>query len=597
MTRTLSLLLALIVSASPAAGQESPLAQIPAKAPLVIGIKGIKRTTDRLAALLKNAVPDQAKAIQALIEDLVKKGLPGNRQFQGLKDDAPLFLVLRSLPKLDKLKEPSLGLIARVADYKAFRDGLLTPEERKSLAEDKTNGWEKATLGTGQIFFIARKDYAVVCLSQSAAAEFAKPEQPGFEAALPKPVAQKLLESDIAVYVDVAAITKEYDPLIKAGKIALGDLLDQSGEESSKLDKGQAEMVRGLYAGLLQLADDCTFLLVCCDFRPQGLAFHLTAGVGAASKTNDALKTMKPSALAGLQSMPAGLMTYMGVDFGPEARKAFKPLVKNMLAASGERGDQAGDKALEDALDDLLDARPRQLYSAAKMGAGRCGLQVWQYADPAKAVAAQLRMFRALKEGAAVQLIPLKAKPVVKAEAQAYRDTKLHRASLKWDLDKLGDTLLGSDESGAMLRKFSGDGTIIWFGNVDRQTFQVSAKDWKTANEQLDKYFKKEDAVGVDKAFAEARANLPRETSLVTLLHVPQYGQYFAEFLHEALKAHGVKGVKLPAAPEKKPAESYLGIAVTLQAGQASLDFWVPAAAAREATRIVEPVLKHLSEK
>jgi hypothetical protein len=599
MTRTSwSVLFGLVVFVSTAAAQVSPLAQIPAKAPVVIAVHGVKRSTDRLMALVKNALPEQVKGIQAFIDEMMKKSPVGNRQIKGLKDDGPLFLVLHSLPRLDKLEPPSLGLIARVADYKAFRDSLLTAEERRSLAEDKANGWEEAALGTGKIFFIPRQDYAVVCFHQPAAAAFAKKEPgPGFEGTLPKPLAQKLLDSDIALFVDWAAVTKQYDPIIKKRKLDLAGLIDQDGEESDKLDKAQAETIKGIAGALLQLVDDSSYFFLSCDFRPQGLALHLSAGLAADSKTNLVLKTMKPSPLTGLEALPAGFTTYTAVDLGPEALKAFRPLVTCMLAPSGERGDQAAEKTLDDALDDLIDAKPRLMCSAARMGTDRAAVQVWQVADAAKGAAAQLRMFRALKEGGSFQLVPVKAKPAVKADAQAYRDTKLHRVSLKWDLDKLADTLLGAEESSAMLKKFSGEGTTLWFGKVGKHNVQVSAATWKAAADYLDKYFKKEDAIGTGKAFMEARKSLPREATLVTLIHVPRYGQYFAEFLYEAFKAQKIKGIKPPVAPENKASDSYLGMAVTLQAGAASFDLWVPAGAASEVSRILEPYLKQLGEK
>jgi hypothetical protein len=593
MIRALPLYLAVMMGASSAAAQDAPLGQIPAKAPVVIGIRGLKRTTERCLAMVKAALPDQAGAVQAFLENLMKRSQIGGRPLQGLKEDGPIFLVLQSLPRLDKLEMPSFGLLARVTDYKAFRDGLLTAEERKSLSEDKTNGWEVAALAAGQVFFIPRKDYAVVCLSQQAAAGFAKKEQgQGFAGTLPRQLGAKLLDSDLALYVDLAAVNKEYEQIIKAGKLALGGLIDPGGEEGGKLDQGQTEMIRGIYSALLQAADDSTYLFLSCDFRPQGLACHLSVGVAENSKTNQLLKTMKPSPLASLQALPAGFTTYTAVDFGPEAYKAFHPIMKNLLAAAGEKGDQASEKAVADALDDLLDARPRELYSAARMGVARGSLQIWQYADPDKGDAAQLRMFKALKEGTSFQFIPLKGKAGVKTAVQPYRNVKLHSVLLKWDLEKLADSLLGSEDGSAMLKKFSGEGTTLWFGNVDKRSVQVQAADWKTASDYLDKYFKKEGVVGAgDKAFLEARSNLPKEATLVTLIHVPQYGQYLAELLHEAIRTQGAKRVKAPVAGAKPP-DSYLGIAVTLQPGTASFDLWLPGAAVSEFSRILEPVLK-----
>src|SRR5262249_33928861 len=157
----------------------------------------------------------------------------------------------------------------------------------------------------------------------------------------------------------------------------------------------------------------------------------------ADSKSNAFLKTMKPGALAGLKSMPADYTTFTAFDFGAEAYQVFHPIVKALSASGGEEDDEKGpNKAISDALDEMLAAKPRKYLSASKRD-GHEELQVWDFADPKKGVAAQLKLFRALKEGAEYQMMPLKDKPVIKANSAKYRNSSFHYVRLKWDLDKV----------------------------------------------------------------------------------------------------------------------------------------------------------------
>jgi hypothetical protein len=306
---------------------------------------------------------------------------------------------------------------------------------------------------------------------------------------------------------------------------------------------------------------------------------------------------MKPSPLAGLKALPASYMSYLAADFSPEALKPLQTLVKAYLASADEEDDKDQAKAIQDAVNDILAAKPRGLESASTLGTGSDSLQIWQYGDPAKAVAAQLKLFKALKPGGKFQFTPLKEKPTIKAESQKYRGAKLNYVSLKWDLDKLtGGIPFGGEEVAEAMKKLTGEGMDLWFGVVDKQFVQVAAKDWATAEKHLNEYFSKKKLIGdaKNKAFTKARSRLPREATALTMTHVPSYAEFWAQYLHSFLKIIPGLNVNEPGKASKKA--SYFGTAVTLKGGQGSFDLWIPGDAAKEFRRVFEPMFRQADD-
>src|SRR5262249_55328145 len=162
----------------------------------------------------------------------------------------------------------------------------------------------------------------------------------------------------------------------------------------------------------------------------------------------------KPAALSALKSLPADYNMFIGFEFGSEAYNSFHPIMKALAASAGGDEDENKDaaKAISEALDELLAAKPRRYLSASK-ASGEEELHVWEFTDPAKGAAADLKLFRALKVGSEYQFRTLKEKPLIKAESQKYRDTKLHYVSMKWDLDKLIENFPGGEEAAKGLLK------------------------------------------------------------------------------------------------------------------------------------------------
>ncbi len=595
-------LLALLTAAPLAAADKiaatteaSPLAQVPAKAPIVVSVRGFQRTQDRLVTMIKNAMPDLGPTVQAKMDDLLKDGMFQGRQLKGLKDDGHILLAVLAMPGKDlDSDKPQAAVIVRVTDYKAFRDGLLKEDERKSLKKDKA-GYEVAKVEDGELYFIDRKDYAVVTPRPDTAADLVKRKGKGLDTVVTGALAHKLLEADVAAFVNMAEVNEAFGPQIKAGMKFITDALEVAeNNPTGRFTPERVKAVRVAAAGAMQALQDSKGALLTVDFRPRGLAVHFGMSFQAQSKTNDFLKMLKPSPLAKLGALPAGFTNYTAANFGPQAYEAVHPLFKAIMAAAPEEGDKAQAKALQGALDEMLAAGPGRWQSATRLGeGGQDELKIGQYGDPAKAVAAQLKLFKALEKGGDFAFTVLKDRPAVKAAAEKYRDGTLHHARLKWDLDKMAEDTPGGEEVLKVLKRLHGEEHNVWFGVVDKLYVEVSAPTWAVAKKYLDRYFEHKDPIGgtKHKIFARDRAEVAKEANLVSLTNVSQFAQYIAEAMYPMFKALLNVDVKVPPAPKNVPV-SYLAMSLTMREGEAGFELWIPGGAARDFRRVFEPLVK-----
>ena len=208
-----ALVLTLPAAAAPVPGdQDKPLVQVPAKAAVVVQVKGFERTRERLDALIKNAMPDFADVAKEKMKEALDQALDG-RKLEGVSKDGHIFLVFTELPKADQ-NPPKMAILVPVKDFKEFRDGLLKDDERKEIKTDPL-GYENAQIKGEAIYFVNRKNgYAVVTPDADVAAFFVK-KYDGIDGKLSKTLAHSLMAADVAVYVDMVAVNKEHGDAIK----------------------------------------------------------------------------------------------------------------------------------------------------------------------------------------------------------------------------------------------------------------------------------------------------------------------------------------------------------------------------------------------
>lgn len=566
----------------PAWGQESPLAQLPADSSVVFQIHGVERTKDRIVAFLKKAIPDLAPMVQAQMEQFLKEGIDG-RHFNGLNKDGPHFAFLTELPT-GPSKDPKGGVVLRLNNYQDFVKGFLKDEEFKSLKPTK-NGYDVVTIDNEEHYFIDRKDYLLVTPNKELADQLAK-KGPGLDGKLKKEIAKKLLDADVSAYVDMAVINKTFGEQIKSFR----QLFEVGfGQAEEQLGKTNAEMIKAIFDGFFQFVDDGTGILFAAEFHPDGLAAHLQTRVREDSKTNALFKATKKSSFDSIGQLPAGQLGYTGMSLAGPNYKLFQ------LMTQGAVDDEV--KEIKEAMGELEKSGPEVWIGSFQMPAQ--GIQVTQFKDPAKASAAQLKLMQGLKEGESFMNIALKTKPDVKADAQSFKDFKLHSTSMVWDYEKTMEKQGGKQlpeemrkEMAESMKKLMGDGAKIWFG-TDRKSFvQITAKDWEAAQDFLNQYLDGKTAIKNQKAFLETRKQLPAEVTLLSMLDALPYCQAMGNYLLTMMKAMPLPlAIPIATLPAVKGDPAYLGMAVTLESGYGGMDFWLPASAVKEVRKLVEAAL------
>jgi hypothetical protein len=579
-------LLAVVAPVVPARAQErqggSPLAMVPDKAPLVISVRGVQGTTERALKMAKNAFPDLVDKAKEHIDEGMKKLFEGRgNALKGLAEDGPIFVAMMDLPEPGG-NEPNMAVIARVKDFKTFREGLLKEDERK---ESKTkDGIESVTIDGKASFLVHAGEYAVLTTNEATAQAFAKKKVKGLDQRLDAASAKRLLDSDVGVYVDMGVILEKYAEQIRQAQDQVNDGLNQV-ENLGKMDKAQLKVYKLVLDAMFRTIQDSRTLVYTASFKPEGLSIHFGLGLAKDSATAKLLKDMKPGPSTGLDRLPARALTYLGMEFDAATYKLLQPLLQGMFADEGS--DQA--KKVKKALDQLVAAGPRSFVTSQAVPAK--GLSVLDYEDPAKALDASLQLLEAVAKNEQFRFMPIKDGITVKRKAQNYRGTEWSEVSMKWDLDKMfAEVPFGGEELIKGMKKITGEGENIWMGVVDKQVIAATAKDWKSAKNLIDEYLeKKGKPASADKAFAAVRGQLPKEATFVELLDMAQYLDLVLEMVRPILAAAG-QDVEIPASKEKQP--GYVGVSATLLPRNVGGDVFISAGAAREVYRVIDPFIK-----
>jgi hypothetical protein len=575
-----------LAGAAPAQERQggSPLAIVPDKAPLVITVRGIKSTTDRALKMVKNALPELADKAKEAVEEGTKKVtemMEGRGDaLKALADDGPIILAFLEFPE-PGANEPNAAVIARVKDYKAFRDGLLKEEERKS-AKTK-DGVESVATDGKTLHLVHAGEYAVLTPHLATAQSFAKKNINGLDKRLSPEAAKRLVSADVGFYVDMGTVLEKYAEQIRQAQDGANDALAQV-ENLGKTDKAQMRLVKMMLDALFRTIQDSRSLVYTLSFEPEGLAVHVQAGLAKDSTTAKYLKDMKPSALTGMSRLPAGYMTYTGMELDPQVYKLMQPLTQGVFA------DPATDegKKVAKAISQMVAAGPRGM-AIAQMVPSR-GLTVAEYDDPAKALDASLQIFEGVAKSEQFAFMPIKEGLKVKRKAQSYKGADWSEISMKFDLEKMfAEVPIGGDEMVKAMQKIMGDGTNIWVGVLDKSLISVTAKDWNSARQLLDQYLEKKNDLSGEKAFRVVREHLPRETTMLQVINMSKYLDMLTGIVRPLLMAAG-QDVEIPASKEKEP--GYVGVTATLRPQTVGFDIFITGGSAREVYRVIDPFIK-----
>ncbi len=462
---------------APAPSERSGLDQVPATSPIVIHVRGVQGTRDRFVAMMEKALPQVLKKFQPQMDDALKNGIEG-RKLRGLVKDGPIFLAFTDMPK-PRDNPPKMAIIVAVSNYKEFRDNVLTEDERNGIKANG-NGVEAVVIKNETTYFVDRKGYAIVTPNEEVANSFTK-KQPGLDGKLSKEQAAKLLSANVGVYVAVDALSKEYAEQMKQARQGLEQLIDLGAAQAGKSEKTAIEMAKKLIGPVFQAVEDSQGVLLTLEFRPGGLALHGQSEVRAGSPTGQFLQDSRPAAFQELALMPDGRTYYTAMK---TTSRLYKNLGSFLLGILPDK-DSPEAKEVSAALEEMAKAGPGVRLDAFSLPPA--GLQVTQYDDPAKAVAAQLKLVKAMGPGGTIQSGVLKDKPVVKNAAEKYGDFELHSVQMVWDLDKMAESaaaLQGDDAKKKVvegLKGLMGEKLNFWLGHDGKSVVQVMAPDWPAA--------------------------------------------------------------------------------------------------------------------
>ena len=220
-------------------------------------------------------------------------------------------------------------------------------------------------------------------------------------------------------------------------------------------------------------------------------------------------------------------------------------------------------------------------------------IQSATFQDPNKAVEGQLKLFRALGEGAMFQNSAIKGKPEIKENDQTHKGLKLHFVKITWDLDKLADQIPGGagDEMKKAMKKLMGDGIQTWFGTDGKRLVTATGKDWPEARAKIDALLDGKSPVGKLEAFSSTRKHLPADATMLMLIDAGPFAMVMGDYLLGIFKAMPIVPFNLP--ESMKPVQTvpaFFGTSIVMQPEYGSFDFFLPVTAVHEVRKVLMPL-------
>ena len=563
----------------------------PAKAPVVVQLNGIGAARERLAALLKAALPDDAATINKAADDALKQ-LLADRKLTAIPKDGRVFFVVNDIAALFE-NTPAISLLVPVTSYKEFRETFLTADERKTFEAGK-NGVDEVKVnalgGEHAVYAVDLKEYVALSPDKGTAETYANKYTKATTAAMAPDLAKSFVASDLAVYVNLDVINDKYGDQIRAfkGLIDFGLMQAQMGGALPGVNKKQLEAAKTVLQGLFQGVEDCRGLVIGVEFRPEGLNLRLQAQFAEDTASAGLLKAETPGPLADVAKLPGGLGQYSGSAFGKKFAETMRALSPEFAPADD---DEKGTEAVEKRQKELLAAGLKTEVSAA--GAPDLSLTVSTYADAKKAAAALVGCYEAMAAGGRVYSVVLKDAPKVATNARKHQNFTFAEVRLAFDFDAtVKDLPEGVKETTlAQVKRLVAEKTTLWVGTDGARVVQVRAKDWDAAAGALDKFLDGKKSLGDDAGYKMTRKNLPADASLLMMFETGQTLTMILD-MFKAMEAAIPDFPKIGTVKPLKGDPTYVGIAVTLKGDVATANVFVPAPAIAAGRKMLENLFR-----
>jgi len=564
----------------------------PAKAPIVVCLNGYDKARDRLSKLVAGALPDDAAHFTKLLDEQLNKFLEG-RKLTGIRKNARAFLVVNDLSGILDNQLPTSILIP-ITSYKEFRETFLTKDELKSYDKGRDGVDSIKTSATGDettVFVIDLKEYVALSTDKEVADAYAAKYAAGSTAPMGSEVADSFLKADVAVYVNMDAINDQFGDKIRGFRGFIDFGLQQAQQQGvlAGLNKKQLDALKIVLKGMFQGIEDCRAVVLAGEFQPEGLIVRLQARFAENTPSVKLIQSESSEAVKDIGKLPKGFGTYSESRLGNTLGKLFHELNQEFATTDD---DEKGAAAIEQHLKDRSAAGPRGEWSATTTQGTT--ITVSNYKDSAKAIRATTNAYKAIAPGGRISSVIVKTTPLVSDEAEKYRGFTFSEVRIHFDFETTVASLPEDDKEVALesLKRAISEKTTIWIGTDGKVVITVSAKDWTSAKEILDKYLDGKQVVGNDQAFKATRDQLPTDA---TLLMVAETGSIVATLV-DAVRA---MAQAIPGAPRigsvkpVKGAPTYVGFAVTLKGDTIGMTAFVPTGAIAVTRKIIDGLLKN----
>ena len=575
--------------AAPIPGAKPVSLPVPADALVVVQINGVEKARGRLQKMLAAAAPDVAPAAAGQFDQFLATTLDG-RDLKAVTPDARAFVVVTGFEPAGT--GPAVAVLVPVKDYATFREKLLTEVERKGFKKGG-KGVDSADTGEATTYFVdlTARGYVAVTKSDETAALFAGNFAPVPAGGMGAGVAEAFLGADVGVYVRMDKVNERYGDKIKQGRQLAQLMMQQGGAAAPGLDKRQLDMMREVYDGLFQAAEDSTAFAAGLDFRPEGLALRLETGFAPDSAAAKALAAENPGKFPGLGRLPTGLAVYMASKLGGDFSTR---MAKMNRVFQAEDGDDKAAAVVEKFLDQVVAAQAGGIVLGATVPS--LSLAEMTPKDAAGYVAAQTKALTALTAGARFGNVVIKNKPAVKEAAGTVGKFTFTEARVDLDFDATVKNIADAnlrDTTIASMKRFAREKNTFWYGTDGTRVLQVTAPDWAAAAKVVGDYLGGTAAVGDQPAFRASRGQLPADAGMVVLAEVGASTRGLASLFADLSETiPGFPGGKLPKLSPAATDPAYVGLAVGLQAGTVRADVFVPVGAVPVVRKLVAPLMQ-----
>jgi hypothetical protein len=531
-----------------AADEAAWLKSVPAEAEVVIRVRGMSADRDDLDKMLRAMSPNLAETVTQAIDG-------GLQQFAAQFGDPATktpFLAVMRLPKPDAAGMPPFATIVKSNNYEAVQKALAGGEPKP---KSRPGGVDAIEASDGQTFYTTKGSGFVAFGSDEAlVAAIAKPAGKGLEASLDKGLRDALLEGDLGLYVNLAAVQSRYGDQIDQLKQTLMAALEQAGNAGGG-NAGLMDAAKSMYGRLFDSLKVADGLALNFDFEEKGLTLAGLATVKSGSDAAKRLGSAKSGSPEALGKLPDDAATYGYLNISPESFEGFQRLGMSFLAQSGGKPSPE----LQKALDQQRAAGVTETLTASGFGGSPArNLTLMKAQNPEQAAEATAAMMKALKSGGgALDFIKdIKVDPGV----QTYAGYRLNKATITFDPEKLAKLQPNKGNGASAIRAmFGGDSLSTWFGTDGKQVLSVSAPTWEAAKAQIDALQSGRSGLGERSGYKAVRAMLPERASIFFLMSAQGLARQMATQLSASLP--GAADLKVPTDMPKEPA--LFGMAIT----------------------------------